>query len=40
MKLMCVFGYGGSNPELPRSSMRGGNVSHYTIPDIRKKDKN
>lgn len=29
------FGYGGLNPELPRSWMRGGNVSHYTIPDVR-----
>jgi hypothetical protein len=27
-----LFGYGESNPELPRS-LRGGNVSRYTIPD-------
>ena len=36
-----LFGYGESNPELPRRnlttnvirSLRGGNVSRYTIPD-------
>jgi hypothetical protein len=31
-----IFGYGESNPELPRSGttpMRGGNVSRYTISD-------
>jgi hypothetical protein len=28
------FGYGESNPELPRS-LRGGNVSRYTIPDYK-----
>ena len=31
-----AFGYGESNPELPRSEMKlmkGGNVSRYTIPD-------
>jgi hypothetical protein len=31
-----IFGYGESNPELPRpglKSLRGGNVSRYTISD-------
>ena len=35
-----LFGYGESNPELPRfvkfQRMRGGNVSRYTIPDLYK----
>ena len=32
-----IFRYGESNPELPRSgvsTLKGGNVSRYTIPDV------
>ena len=36
---MQNFGYGESNPELPRPNppeaiVRGGNVSRYTIPEL------
>jgi hypothetical protein len=30
-KKRLLFEYGESNPELPRASMKGGNVSRYTI---------
>ena len=33
-KVKKKLGYGESNPELPRSGMRGGNVSRYTISDL------
>jgi hypothetical protein len=35
--IFMTFGYGESNPELPRNNrnrLRGGNVNRYTIPDL------